>query len=89
MKPPPFRWFLAAAFVAAGLVAWLPLYIGGPHNFLQPAVPLALAWLAMFALGLVLYRRRAFWLLLAAPPALLWLTVTGTTLACLHLLACG
>jgi hypothetical protein len=72
MKPPPFPWFLAAAFVAAGLVLWLPFRIGGVHGYQTPALVATLAWLALLALGLALYRRRALWLLLAAPPALFW-----------------
>jgi hypothetical protein len=82
MKPPPFRWFLAPAFVAAGLVAWLPLRLGGVHGYQTPALTLALAWFALFAPGLLLYRRRALGLLLAAPPALFWLYMVGGALAC-------
>lgn len=82
MKPPPFPWYLAAAFVAAGLVASLPFRIGGVHGYQTPALILALAWLALFALGVALYRRRALWLLLAAPPALFWLSMAGAALLC-------
>lgn len=82
MQPPPFPWFAALAAAAAALVAWLPLHLGGLHGYQAPALALALAWLALFALGLALYGRGALWLLLAAPPALLWLFVTGAALVC-------
>jgi len=82
MKPPPFRWFLAAAFVAAGLVIWLPFRIGGVHGYQTPALVATLAWLALFALGLLLYRRRALWLLLAAPAAAFWLVLLAPALSC-------
>lgn len=87
MRPPPFAWFLAAAFVAAGLVLWLPFRIGGVHGYQTPALVAMLAWLALFALGLALYRRRALWLLLAAPPALLWLVLVGVWTVCAR--GCG
>ena len=79
---PPFAWFLAAAFVAAALVAWLPFQLGGVHGYQAPALALSLAWFALFALGLARYRRRGLWLLLAAPPALFWLALLGAALAC-------
>lgn len=82
MKPPPFLWFLAAAVVAAGLVIWLPLRIGGVHGYQTPALVAMLAWFALFALGLAWYRRRALWLLLASPPALFWLYAVGGALVC-------
>ena len=82
MKRPPFALYLIAAFVAAGLVAWLPIYLGDVHGYQTPALLLMLAWFALFALGLALYRRRALWLLLAAPPALFWLFMVGSALVC-------
>jgi hypothetical protein len=82
MKRPFFAWYLIAAFVAAGLVAWLPVQLGGVHGYQTPALWMALAWCAMFALGLRLYRHRALWLLLAAPPALFWLVLVGGALVC-------
>jgi membrane associated rhomboid family serine protease len=87
MKPPPFPWFFAAAAVGAVLVAWLPLRIGGVHNYQDPALIAMLAWFAWFALALLLYRRRALWLLLAAPPALFWLVLLGTATVCAR--GCG
>jgi hypothetical protein len=87
MKRPPFAWFLAGAFVAAGLVAWLPIHIGGIHGYQTSALALALAWLGLFAFGLVLYRRRGLWLLLTAPPALVWLFFVGAALVCAR--GCG
>jgi len=88
MKPPPFRWYLVAGIVAAGLVLWLPFRIGGVHGYQTPALIAMLAWFALFALGLLLYRRRALWLLLAAPPAaLLWLFLVGLWVVCAH--GCG
>jgi hypothetical protein len=82
MTRPPFAWFLAFAFVAAALVAWLPFRIGGVHGYQTPALVAMLAWFALFALGLLLYRRRALWLLLASPPALFWMALIGAALAC-------
>lgn len=82
MQPPPFPWFAVLAVAAAALVAWLPLHLGGLHGYQAPALALAFAWLALLALGLAWYRRRALWLLLAAPPALFWLALIGTALIC-------
>lgn len=82
MQPPPFPWFAAAAVAAAALVAWLPLHLGGLHGYQAYALALSLAWLALFALGLALYGRRALWLLPASPPALFWLVVVSTALIC-------
>jgi membrane associated rhomboid family serine protease len=82
MKPPPFAWFLAFAFVAAGLVAWLPVRLGGVHGYQTPALALSLAWFGLFALGLRGYGRRALLILPAAPPALFWLLLIGAALAC-------
>lgn len=82
MARPSFRWYLAAAFLASLLTAWLPLRLGGVHGYQEPALALSLAWLAMFAFGFPLYGRRALWLLVTAPPALFWLTLVGAALAC-------
>jgi hypothetical protein len=82
MKRPSFTLYLIAAFVAAALVAWLPVHLGGVHGYQTPALWAALAWLALFALGLYLYRRRALWLLLAAAPALFWLVMVSGALIC-------
>jgi len=87
MPRPPFASFLAFAFVAAALVAWLPFRIGGVHGYQTPALVAMLAWFALFALGLLLYRRRALWLLLAAPPALIWLALIGLWVVCAR--GCG
>jgi|GEM_PF-4396121 len=82
MKRPPFAYYLIAAFLAATLVAWLPFHLGGVHGYQTPALWTALAWFALFALGLRLYGRRALWLLLAAAPALFWLYLVGGALIC-------
>jgi hypothetical protein len=82
MKRPLFAYYLTATFIAAALVAWLPVHLGGVHGYQTPALWAALAWLALLALGLYLYRRRALWLLLAAPPAVFWLFIVGGALVC-------
>ena len=82
MIRPPFAWFLAAAFALSVLVALLPIWLGGVHGYQNVALALALAWLGLFLAGLALYRRRALWLLLTAPPALFWLALIGIALAC-------
>jgi hypothetical protein len=79
---PPFAWYFATGIAAAVLVPVLPVWIGGVHGYQSPALLLTTAWFALFALGLVLYGRRALWLLIASPPALLWLYVVGMAIIC-------
>jgi hypothetical protein len=87
MTRPPLTWFLLGAFVAAGMVAWLPVHVGGVHGYQTLALVMALAWLSLFTLGLGLYGRRGLWLLLASPPALFWLYAVGGALVCAR--GCG
>jgi hypothetical protein len=87
MSGPPFRLYLIAAFVMAALLVWLPFQLGGLHGYQSPALLLTFAWLALLALGFVLYGRRALWLLLASPPALFWVVVLGGAVVCAR--GCG
>lgn len=82
MSRPSFPLYLGIGVVAAGLVAWLPFQLGGIHGYQTPALILMLAWLGIFALAFTLYGRRAWWLLLASPPALFWLFILGGALIC-------
>ena len=84
---PPFTLFLIVSLMAGGAVFWLPFGLGGLHDYQDWALFLSLLWVAWFALGLRLYGRRGWWLLLASPPAFYWLFVTLGAVVCAR--GCG
>jgi len=42
MSRPRFAWFLIGAFAAAGVVAWLPIQLGGVHGYQDSALLVSL-----------------------------------------------